>query len=284
MLLLEVAIVPLFAARPAPAQFASGVSLVEVYATVTDARGEPVTGLTAADFQVREDGVRQTVTAFAAGEFPLSIVIALDRSFSMAGARLELAKRAAAAFIAALRPEDEVGVLAIGSEVETITPPRPAREAAQTRWAAIDAWGTTPLYDATRQSIDVVQTRKGRRALLIISDGADRGSDTNATDLIAYARRADVMIYPVAVGKDRAPALAELATVSGGRLIGVADPKQLEGALAGLARELRRQYLLGYAPARGSVDQSGWHSIDVTVERPGASALRVRARDGYVAK
>lgn len=276
--LLKAAIVPLFAAAPALAQFASGVNVTEVYATVSDARGEPITGLTAADFHVSEDGRPQTISVFAAGEFPLSVVVALDRSFSMAGARLDLAKRAAAAFIRALRADDEVIVIAVGSEIETITPAVPARDAAGIAWSAITPWGSTPLYDATRASIDVVQTRKGRRALLIISDGVDRGSDTSATALIDYARHADVLVYPIAIGKDRAPELAELASVTGGRSIAVRDPKQLEPALAALARELRSQYLLGYAPSR---TDAGWHGIQVEVSKPG---VRVRARDGYYTK
>ena len=160
----SVGIVPLFlgvllfaagrAVRGQIATFSSGVHLVEVYATVTDRAGQPVTGLTAANFRVTEDQAPQTITAFAAGEFPLSVTIALDRSFSMAGERLALSKQAARRFIAALRPADEVMVLAIGSEIETITPPVPARQAGAIRWETIDAWGTTPLYDATAQALD----------------------------------------------------------------------------------------------------------------------------------
>lgn len=260
------------------AQFASGVNLVEVYVTVTDARGESVTGLTSSDFHLSEDGHPQAVSTFAAGEFPLSVVIALDRSFSMAGARLDRAKAAAAAFVRALRPDDEVMVLAVGSEIETITDAVPARQAAAIAWNAITAWGTTPLFDATRRSIDAVQARKGRRALLIISDGVDRDSEMSATDLIAYARRSDVLVYPVALGKDRAPELAELASVTGGRSIAIRDPKQLEPALGALARELRRQYLLGYTPTRAADAESTWHAIDVRIDRPG---VHLRARDGY---
>ena len=94
-------------AEPRPAQFASGVNLVEVYATVTDPNGQVVTGLTADDFQVSEDGRPQTITTFAAGEFPLAVAIALDRSFSMTPERLGMAKSAARAFISALRPADQ---------------------------------------------------------------------------------------------------------------------------------------------------------------------------------
>lgn len=280
--LLNAAIVPLFAGSPTATQFASGVNLVEVYATVTDAAGEPVAGLTASDFHVAEDGRPQRISAFSAGEFPLSIVIALDRSFSMAGPRLDLAKRAAAAFVRALRPDDEVTVLAVGSEIETVTPPVAAREANAVAWESITPWGTTPLYDATRRAIDVVQTRTGRRALLIVSDGVDRDSDITAGELIAYARNRDVLIYPVALGKDRVPELAELASVTGGRSIAVRDPKQLDTALGALARELRMQYLLGYTPERTASAVAEWHSIDVNVVT--RRGLRVRARDGYFAR
>jgi Ca-activated chloride channel family protein len=267
--------------------FSTGVNLVEVYATVTDRAGQPVTGLTAADFQVQEDGVRQPISAFAAGEFPLSITIALDRSFSMAGERLTLSKQAARTFIRALRPTDEVMVLAIGSEIATITPPVAARDAEATRWESIDAWGTTPLYDAAAQALEGIATRSGRRALLLISDGSDRDSRISATELVARARASNVLVYPVAIGGTRPPLFAELANVTGGRTFFIDDPKRLESQLGTLARELRFQYLLGYtppAPAGNDVANGGsqrWRAIEVTVSRPD---VRVRARDGYFAR
>lgn len=263
------------------ATFSSGVDQVEVYATVTDRVGQPVTGLSAPDFQISEDGVPQTITTFAAGEFPLSITIALDRSFSMSGDRLALSKQAARSFIASLRPSDEVMVLAIGSQIETITPPVPARQAAATEWEAIDAWGTTPLYDAASEAVDAIQTRHGRRALLLISDGIDRDSRTSAAELIAHARESAVLVYPVAIGGTRPPVFGELANVTGGRSFFVDDARKLEAQLATLARELRFQYLLGYAPMRGASEDRRWRSIQVTVSLPD---VRVRARDGYFAR
>jgi Ca-activated chloride channel family protein len=276
--LLEVLSLSLFTVASGAAQFSSGVRLIEVYTTVTDQRGEPVTGLAASDFHVSEDGVAERVTAFAAGEFPLSVVIALDRSFSMAGERLALARQAAAAFVRALGDDDEVMVLTVGSDIEVLTPPMPARAAAGTAWQSIEPWGSTPLYDAIWRAIDAVKTRRGRRALLVISDGADRGSEVRAADLVDHARHADVLLYPVGLGRNRPPVFAELAGVTGGRSLSIADPKQLERSLASLARELRTQYLLGYVPIDVDARRAGWHAIDVRVDRPG---VRVRARDGY---
>src|SRR5262249_6162230 len=113
---------------PAGAQFASGVNLVEVYTAVTDQAGNPVTGLARADFTVLEDGKPQTVSTFAEAVFPLAVVVAIDRSFSMAprrgGGRPQglVTATAARTFLGELRAADQAMVVAIGSEVETIAP------------------------------------------------------------------------------------------------------------------------------------------------------------------
>src|SRR4029453_15716460 len=113
-LILGVALSP-GAVAPRATQFTSGVNLVEVYASVTDERGNAVTGLSQNDFELRENGAIQPIANFIAGEFPLSAAIAIDRSFSVAGSRLSLAKAAAQAFLGELRPSDEAMVIAVGS-------------------------------------------------------------------------------------------------------------------------------------------------------------------------
>jgi Ca-activated chloride channel family protein len=287
MSLLEASIVPLFlsglalyAGAEPYAQFTSGVNLVEVYATVTDRQGEPVTGLTAADFRVAEDGASQTISAFASGEFPLSIAIGLDRSFSMGGAdnRLGVAKSAARTLVGALRPADQLMVVAIGSETAIAAPLSTDHAAALAAIDRLDAWGTTPLYDATLGALDAIQPARGRRALVLLSDGTDRYSDTTAAELLDRARGRDALIYPVALGAVRPPVFAELAAATGGRSFFAREPAALITAMTAIARELRSQYLLGYAPARARASEPTWHAIDVTVTRPD---LRVRARTGY---
>lgn len=265
------------------AQFASGVNLVEVYATVTDREGAPITDLKATDFRVRQDGEPQTITAFSAGEFPLAVAIGLDRSFSMGGKRdrLTVAKSAARTFIAALRPVDQVMVLAIGSDTEVAAPLSTNHAAARAAIDRLDAWGTTPLYDATLVALDAIQAAKGRRALVLLSDGADRFSETSATELVERARRRDVLIYPIAIGPARPPVFAELATATGGRSFFAKDPREISGILTTIARELRFQFLLGYVPPQGPSHEPVWHAIEVDVDRAGA---RVRARDGYYAR
>jgi Ca-activated chloride channel homolog len=115
---------------------------------------------------------------------------------------------------------------------------------------------------------------------VLLSDGTDRYSDTPAADLVDQARRRDVLIYPIGLGRERPPVFAELAAATGGRSFHAPEPRDLASTMAVIARELRFQYLLGYVPARAA-EELGWHAIEVTVNRPD---IRVRAREGYFAK
>jgi Ca-activated chloride channel family protein len=269
-------------AGSASAQFTSSTTLVEVYASVTDASGQPVRGLTQADFEVLEDGTAQTVSNFAAGDFPLRVALTLDRSFSVAGPPLEASKRAARAFLGALRPSDESVILGIGSEVTTVADASVPREQQAAAVQALDAWGTTKLHDAVIQAIDATDAARGRRAVVIVSDGDDRYSEAAAGAVLTRARRANVLIYPVALSKTRPALFAELSSVTGGRSFHVRDLKALDAALTTIASELREQYLLGYSPSRSfTAGPEEWRSITVRVKRPG---VNVRARDGYFVK
>lgn len=261
------------------AQFTSGVNAVEVYASVVDARGEPVRGLTREDFELLEDGVPQRLSAFTAGEFPLTVALALDRSFSMEGAPLAATKRAARAFLGALRPQDEALVIGIGSDVTLLAGAGEPRDRQLAAVDALHAWGTTSLHDAVIAALEAVDAGTGRRALVVLSDGDDRYSEASAAEAIARARRSNVMVYPIALGRRRPPLFAELATVTGGRSFHARESKDLDQVLVTIARQLREQYLLGYSPTRPPVPGSNeWRSITVRVKKPG---LTVRARDGY---
>lgn len=261
------------------AQFSAGVNLVEVYATVTDAGGGPITDLSASEFTVEEDGRPQRVEVFARGDFPLAVAIGLDRSFSIPASRLTAAVAAARAFLIALRPGDQAMVLGIGSTVETLAPLSTDRAVAFGALERLDRWGTTPLYDAVVAAIDTVQPASGRRALVVLSDGVDRYSKTTAAEMIAAARRRDVLVYPVTTDARPAPVLSELAAVTGGRSYSTST-RRLAATLTTIGAELRDQYLLGYTPVPVAALEGPprWHAIRVRVSRPGA---RVRAREGY---
>jgi len=262
------------------ARFSSQVQLVEVYATVTDASGALVTGLRREDFEVYENNQLQDVSAFAAGEFPLTVALGVDRSWSMAGDRLRLAKQASQSFLRALKPADRAMVVAISSEAEVIAPLTMDRFNQERAIAALDPWSTTALHDAIVAALDRLEPEPGRQALVVFSDGEDRYSRTTAAQVVERARRSNALVYPIAIGRVRPPLFAQLAVITGGRSFLLREIRDLEKSLADIARELRYQYLLGYTPTR-PIDAGAqeWRSIRVVVKRPG---VRVRARDGYM--
>jgi len=268
------------AQEPIP-RFSSRVQLVEVYATVTDARGEPVTGLRQSSFEVYENTVRQDISTFAAGEFPLTVALGVDRSWSMAGEPLRLAKQASQSFLQALRPDDRAMVVAINNDAEVIAPLSSDRTAQARVIDRLDPWSTTALHDAVIATLDRLEPEDGRQALVVFSDGTDRYSRASVAEVIARARRSNALIYPIAFGKQRPPLLAELAAATGGRSFLLKDARELDATLSTIARELRFQYLIGYAPAQPiEPGTREWRSIRVAL-RNAPAGVQVRARDGY---
>jgi Ca-activated chloride channel family protein len=266
------------------ARFTAAVQLVEVYATVTDDRGALVTGLGQADFDISEDGQPQEVTVFASGEFPLSVVLGVDRSWSMAGEPLRLARQASRGFLHQLRPGDRSMVVAISSDAEVIAPMGTDRLAQDQAIAILDPWSTTALHDALISSLDHVKSEQGRQALIVFSDGADRYSRATAADVVDRARRSQTLVYPIVMGTTRPRLLAELAVVTGGRSFLLRDARALEETLGTIARELRHQYLLGYVPSQAAgAGSPQWRSIHVSLRNP-RPGVRVRARDGYMSE
>ena len=272
------------AAQEEPAaRFSSGVQAVEVYASVTDAAGEPVTGLKADDFQLQDDRRSQTITTFAEGAFPLTVALGVDRSLSMRGEPLRLARAAAQGFLRQLQPGDRSMVVAISADADVVAPLDMPREQQLAAVAGLDAWSTTALRDAVVKTLDRLAPEAGRQAVVVFSDGTDRYSDVSAAEMLERARRGSALVYPIVFGRATVAALSDVARLTGGRSFVLPDARGLDAALGSIARELRHQYLLGYAPA-GAVEAGRWHPIRVTVRGQDARSWRVRARDGYVAR
>jgi Ca-activated chloride channel homolog len=261
------------------AQFATRVNQVEVYATVTDAAGRAVKDLPREAFTIFEDDRPEQITTFMSGEFPAAVALAIDRSVSMAGKPLTMARTAGRAFIGGLKPADRAMLVGISGEVDILAPLSADKGPILKALDTLDPWSTTALHDALIRSIDLLEGETGRRAIVVLSDGEDRYSHATAAAVVDRARRSDVLIYPIAIGKSRPSLFAELAAVSGGRSFHLKDPQELVPTLNAIGEDLRSQYLIGYAPSRpwSAADQE-WRSITVRVNRP---ELRVRARSGY---
>jgi VWFA-related protein len=276
MVVLALAVACGLGAFAGAAQFTVRTDLVEVYVSVADASGRPLDGLARETFHVRDNGIERPIAAFAAGSLPLSLAVIIDRSFSMRGARLAAARAGALGLLEALRADDRVDVLAIGSDVETIVTPGASREAAREAVRDLTAWGTSPIVDGIRAATGAVHGRPGRRAIVLFTDGEDRDDETLRRDALDAVRRSDALVYAVAVGRGEPTLLEEFARASGGRVIQARDDRTSVEASAAIAADLQHQYLLGVPPADGP---PGWHILSVTVAVPGAT---VRARQGYV--
>jgi Ca-activated chloride channel family protein len=202
----------------------------------------------------------------------------------MAGEPLRLAKQASQAFLRQLKPGDRSMVLAISSDADVIATLSSDRAAQMRAIEMLDPWSTTALHDAIIAALDRLEPEPGRQALIVFSDGTDRYSAATAAQVIERARRSNALVYPIAFGKTRPSLLAELAVLTGGRSFQLRDARDLEKTLATIARELRYQYLLGYAPDEQRLEETGqWRSIRVGLRNP-KPGWRIRARDGYVVR
>jgi Ca-activated chloride channel family protein len=264
----------------APQQFASRTELVEVYATVTDTKGRFVTDLARDEFVVLEDGVPQPLSTFADGDQPVSIALAVDRSWSMANGRLAAAQRGGRELLRELGDQDRAMLVAIGSEVEVPVALTPDRQAVDAALQALDPWGSTALHDAIVTAFDAIEPAPGRRALVLISDGLERGSRRSSADVLTRVRASDVLAYPVVVQRKVPDVLEHLAALTGGHAQRVKDLDDLPSVLRRIASDLRHQYLLGYQPLRPTAPGQ-YRRIEVRVTR---ATHRVRARAGYLAR
>lgn len=284
------------ATRPAPAQtFTARVEGVRLDVLVTDG-GRPVPGLAATDFEVRDNGVAQQIDLVNIGDVPVSVVLALDLSHSVSGAKLAALRRAGASLLDALAPNDAAGLLSFNTAVVEETPL--ATDLAPTRraLAASESRGDTALIDATLAAMLIGDTDAGRTLVVIFSDGVDTCSFTTADTVIETARRVNGVVYAVRsrgsrpsgfqgrntisrrLRIDDSDFLPDVASATGGRVVDVGDDGDPGPAFVQVLQEFRRRYVITYTPT--GVDGGGWHRLDVRVARRGA---RVQARAGYYA-
>jgi len=260
--------------------FRAGTTVVRLDVSVTE-RGKSVTGLTAADFEVRDNGVRQEIDYLSFEQLPISLSLALDWSGSVAGGRLEHLQRATDQTIGALRPSDRVGLITF-SHVVTLRA-RPTTDHAEVRFALDrpEASGGTALLDASYAGLLLPGDEPDFRSILIVfSDGVETISWLTPAAVLEAAKRGDVVVYAVTVGgRPRAPFLRDLTNATGGSILEVESTKTLGQALVSILDEFRQRYLLSYRPH--GVAPDGWHRLDVRVNRRGVT---VKARPGYVAR
>ena len=221
------------------------------------------------------------MTAFVGENIPLELVVAVDVSDSMTDAMPTL-KAAVKGFLGALRPTDQVSLLAFNDNIFTL-----ARRSIdpQARLKAVDRlspWGGTALYDAILTALGAVGKQPGRRALVVFTDGEDQNSVATMKRVETRLETSDATIYTIGLGRSvsnhaLAASLEHLASMSGGRAFIVDNVKELDKVFSDIIEELSHQYLLSYASSNEARDGS-WRKIQVEVTD---KRLRVRHRQGY---
>jgi Ca-activated chloride channel family protein len=278
--------------------FRSRTDLVALNITVVDEKGVPVGGLTQDAFTVIEDGRPQAIQHFASGRVPISIVVALDASESMKGGRFDGAREAVEGFLDRLGPDDELTVLAFNDQPFNISPWSTSREAILSALSRVEPQGYTALYATVSSAIDAFRgSRNRRQALVIVSDGNDQLRGERPTSVLSPAarqrslpaidrvQRSETLVYAIAVDAPRAQpldvaALRMLTDPSGGSTRVVESDGAITEASERIGDELRRQYVLGFAPVHP--DDGKFHRVRVTVA--GCNKCHVRARAGFVAE
>lgn len=291
ILLLTTAVADAQPQAPQPYQVSVNVDLVLLNAAVRDRKGAFVPGLREQDFEIYEDGVRQSIRLFRNEDVPVTVGLVVDHSGSM---RPKLADVIAAArtFVQFSSPEDEMFVINFNEKVALGLPPdiaftnRPEELARAISGAP--ATGKTALYDAVVRAHLRVQTgRRERKVLLVISDGGDNASVHTRAEVLKLAGQLSTMVYTIGIfdaeDEDRNPeVLKRLAQATGGEAYFPGQYSELIAICERIARDIRHQYTLGYLSSNAA-RPGAWRTIRV-VARPGDKAkLVVRTRSGYLA-
>ena len=259
------------------------VDLVEVFTTVYDKSGHLAENLTEKDFQLLDRDKPQTIAKFElVKDLPLAVGLVLDTSGSMRESIGE-AKRAASDFLSAVvRPTDRCFAVGFSDRPRLLMPLTPDVQAVQISFRDLPAVGNTALHDAMVFALYQLRGIRGRKAIVLLSDGDDTSSLVSYDDALEFARRSGAAIYAIGleVGATQLSIrgkLEKLAAETGGRSYFVSKAAELSGVYAEISRELRSQYLLAFAPnPRG---KEGVFSI-VEVKAQGGK-LKTRAPRGY---
>lgn len=255
---------------------------VQIVASVVDAEGRPVKGVTPADLTVTEEGVEQTATIRLASEVaPVAIALVLDTSGSMAGQGMADAKRAIAAMIERLSSYDRAALITFNHEVrlaQALTGDR-ATLLAATQAAA--AGGNTAIYDAIAAAADALRDLPppSRSAIVLLTDGFDNASRISREDALARAAGAGHPIYGVGLGSDvdRGVLQALAASTRGGQAFVAPTSDQLSGIYESLSAQLLTQYTIQYRSAAASARDGDALLVGLRLVRDGKTRAEVSA-------
>lgn len=243
--------------------------------------GRYVTELSRSSFRLFEDGRPQEIVSFSAREAPLELVVAVDASSSMED-HMATVKRAVESFMARLAPEDRLSLLAFNDEIYTLAGNDAGAAARSDALSKLEPFGNTSLYDAVASGFRLLDREAGKQAVVVFTDGQDNSSQLSLSEIEAVVESGSATLFIIATEdaiRDEAlrDLLERLSERSGGRALFDEKLEDLERAFESVYREIRSQYLLGYAPENQSFEGK-WRTIEVELTD---DSLESRAREGY---
>jgi VWFA-related protein len=284
------------AQAPQPPTFGAAIEVINLNLSVTDARSNYVTDLSAVDFAVFEDGIRQEVSFYTHENLPISLAVMIDTSASMEE-KIAVAQAAAARFVQTLRAQDLAEVIQFNDRATTLqgfTNDHPALDAAIRK---TEASGSTALHNALYIALkDLMRDKKAaelrRRAIVLLSDGEDTASLVSDEQVLELAKKSEINIYAISLRPNRPRAdrtqafsqaeylLTALTRETGGRVYFPASLSELDSVYDRIAEELRTLYSIGYVSSNLRRDGK-WRRIVVRV--PDREGMAVRHKLGYYA-
>ena len=272
-------------------KFRGGIELVSLNVTVMEGT-KYVTGLQQEDFEVYEDGAKQTLSFFSAVQQPIALAILLDTSNSMED-KIATAQEAATGFVRRMKKDDVIEVIEFNSQVRIPQPFTNDMNALERAIRQTTVNGSTSLYNAIYVSLRGLKDQRAknaeeirRQAIVVLSDGDDTSSVIEYDDVLDLAKRSETAIYAIGLRqqesgrgkfKEAEFVLRQLSQETGGRVFFPTSIGELPKIYEQISEELASQYAMAYS-SKNPMRNGAWRRIDVRVNKPGASA---RTRRGY---
>jgi VWFA-related protein len=265
-----------------PIVFKTDARLVEVYATISDNRGRYVDGLPRERFQILDNGQPQELKAFETESSKISCAILIDTTGSMQQT-MPAVKNAVVRFIDELREGDSVAIYGFTSSVTLLQDFTTDLSAAKRAALRIRAAGQTALFDAIAIVTHDTGLVKGKKAIVVFTDGADNASMLRAGGAIESAKKAGVPVYTVAEGdalksQELMKNLKAIAANTGGSFHETRDSHKVSEVFQDIVAGLAHTYLLAYKPP-AAVSAAKWRTIQVMVS--GLKDYKGRWKEGY---
>jgi VWFA-related protein len=256
--------------------FSTRIEAVRVDVLVTD-NGRLVPDLQPRDFELLDNGVPQSVDLASLEEVPLNVVLALDMSGSLDAPQIGHLRTGGSTLLDGLKPTDQAALVTFSHVVSQGSPLTSNFDRIRVALSEAKTSGQTSLVDASFTGMMIGESDVGRSLLIVFSDGVDTRSYLTPDAVLETAKRCDVVVYGVEVGKRRSSFPRDLSAATGGRLIEIESTKDLNATFRGILEEFRQRYLISYSPQ--GVAAGGWHRLEVRVK---GRSFTIRARPGYL--